>query len=180
MQNNYDIREVFDHYNIEYKESGNGYIDVLCPFHEDNNFGNAKWNDEKGIFKCFSCGKGGNIFNFVAMMEGPWCNLDYAEKLIASNFTYTGGYNVDVLKAVLANQFKTRRRRSNVLVVKCVERMIETFGEKNKPPFDLFSKWVPIITYLNFYTVYELNKQEISRIIDLYTQFFKELNTEKQ
>lgn len=36
----------------------------LCPFHEDNN-PSLQINGERGIYKCFSCGAGGNALRFV-------------------------------------------------------------------------------------------------------------------
>lgn len=36
----------------------------LCPFHDENT-GSFSVNESKQIFKCFSCGRGGNVFSFV-------------------------------------------------------------------------------------------------------------------
>lgn len=42
------------------KRSNFGDNDAYCPFHADEKFGSFKINDDRSIFKCFSCGEGGN------------------------------------------------------------------------------------------------------------------------
>lgn len=42
---------------------------TLCPFHADHD-PSMTINDEKGIFKCFSCGTGGDVIEFVAKLRG--------------------------------------------------------------------------------------------------------------
>src|SRR5947208_8428282 len=41
----------------------------LCPFHNEKTPSFIVLED-KGIFKCFGCGKGGDAFSFVMQMEG--------------------------------------------------------------------------------------------------------------
>lgn len=41
----------------------------LCPFHAEKT-PSFVVNEERGTFKCFGCGKGGNAFTFVMEMEG--------------------------------------------------------------------------------------------------------------
>ncbi|MGH7884093.1 MAG: DNA primase, partial [Thermodesulfobacteriota bacterium] len=54
-----DIVENF----VSLKKSGKNYKG-LCPFHDDKN-PSMQVNDEKGLFHCFSCGAGGDIFAFL-------------------------------------------------------------------------------------------------------------------
>jgi len=48
---------------VQLKRSGKGYLG-LCPFHPDKK-PSMNVNSDLGIFKCFSCGKGGNAFHYV-------------------------------------------------------------------------------------------------------------------
>ncbi|MGI9554273.1 MAG: DNA primase [Thermodesulfobacteriota bacterium] len=48
---------------ISLKKSGKNYIG-LCPFHDDKN-PSLHVNEEKGLYHCFSCGAGGDLFGFV-------------------------------------------------------------------------------------------------------------------
>jgi len=48
----------------------------LCPFHRDTK-PSLKVHDEKGIYKCFVCGAGGDVFNFVMNYR----NLSFSEAL---------------------------------------------------------------------------------------------------
>ncbi|HFK2902240.1 TPA: DNA primase [Enterococcus faecalis] len=53
---------------VQLKKSGKNYMG-LCPFHEERSpsFSVA---DDKQIFHCFGCGKGGTVFNFLQEIEG--------------------------------------------------------------------------------------------------------------
>ncbi|NQY79994.1 MAG: DNA primase [Candidatus Caenarcaniphilales bacterium] len=56
-----DIVELIaDH--IPVKKSGAGYV-AVCPFHNDTK-PSMQISPQKGIFKCFSCGAGGDVFKF--------------------------------------------------------------------------------------------------------------------
>jgi len=48
---------------VSLKKSGKNYLG-LCPFHSERT-PSFTVNEEKGIFHCFGCGAGGNIFNFL-------------------------------------------------------------------------------------------------------------------
>lgn len=72
---NTDIVEVISHY-IKVEKKGRNYSS-LCPFHNDQSLGNFYISKEKGIFKCFSCGAGGNAINFVQRIE----NCTYREAI---------------------------------------------------------------------------------------------------
>jgi DNA primase len=48
---------------VSLKKSGRGYVG-LCPFHNEKT-PSFHVNDEKGIFHCFGCGTGGDIFGFM-------------------------------------------------------------------------------------------------------------------
>lgn len=52
-----------------------GYDKGLCPFHNDKHIGSFVVSDRKGIYKCFSCGEGGDTISFVKKTE----NVNYVE-----------------------------------------------------------------------------------------------------
>lgn len=43
---------------------------ALCPFHGDKRIGSFVFSNEKGIFKCFSCGVAGDGIRFISLLEG--------------------------------------------------------------------------------------------------------------
>ena len=53
---------------VTLKKAGANYKG-LCPFHDDKN-PSMSVSPSKGIFKCFSCGKGGNVIQFIQEHEG--------------------------------------------------------------------------------------------------------------
>ena len=61
-----DVVDVVSRY-IDVTKHGRSYR-ALCPFHNDKN-PSLMISKEKQIFKCFVCGEGGNIINFVQKYE---------------------------------------------------------------------------------------------------------------
>ncbi len=62
-----NIVEVVGQY-VQLKKSGKNYVG-LCPFHEEKTPSFSVVED-KQIFHCFGCGKGGNVFTFLQELEG--------------------------------------------------------------------------------------------------------------
>ncbi|MGX7351294.1 DNA primase [Enterococcus canis] len=62
-----NIVDVIGQY-VQLKKSGKNYMG-LCPFHEERSpsFSVA---EDKQIYHCFGCGKGGNVFTFLQDLEG--------------------------------------------------------------------------------------------------------------
>ena len=73
----FDIQKIEDAANvvdvisdfIQLKKKGKEYVS-LCPFHADRHIGSFKVDPEKNIYKCFSCGKGGNSITFLMEHAG--------------------------------------------------------------------------------------------------------------
>lgn len=61
-----NIVEVISRY-VSLKRSGRNYMG-LCPFHKEKT-PSFSVHPEKQIFKCFGCGVGGNVFNFLMQYE---------------------------------------------------------------------------------------------------------------
>lgn len=69
-----DIVDLVSGY-IEIKKAGRNYKGV-CPFHAEKT-PSLMVSPELGIYKCFGCGEGGDIFNFHQKIEG----LDFSQSL---------------------------------------------------------------------------------------------------
>ncbi len=63
-----DIAEVVGNY-ITLKRRGAGDYWARCPFHTEKTASFHVLSD-RGMFHCFGCGKGGNVFTFLMEMEG--------------------------------------------------------------------------------------------------------------
>ncbi len=68
------IDEVVGSY-VQLKQAGRNFKGI-CPFHEEKT-PSFMVSTEKGIYHCFGCGEGGDIFSFVEKMEG----LEFRETL---------------------------------------------------------------------------------------------------
>ncbi|MGV2622128.1 UNVERIFIED_CONTAM: DNA primase [Halobacillus marinus] len=62
-----DIVDVIGNY-IDLKKQGRNYFG-LCPFHGEST-PSFSVSQDKQIFHCFGCGKGGNVYTFLMEMEG--------------------------------------------------------------------------------------------------------------
>ncbi len=73
----FDTAEVVDVISdfVQLKRSGTNYVG-LCPFHNEKT-PSFNVSPSKGIYKCFGCGKGGNVVQFVMELE----HMSYPEAL---------------------------------------------------------------------------------------------------
>lgn len=72
IKNSVDIVDIISSY-VSLKPEGKNFFGV-CPFHDDTN-PSMSVNPEKQIYKCFSCGASGTVFNFIMDFE----NMSFAE-----------------------------------------------------------------------------------------------------
>lgn len=68
IKKNANIVEVIDRY-YPLKKQGNEYV-RSCPFHSGDNTASFKVNARKQIFKCYGCGAGGDVFDFMVKYMG--------------------------------------------------------------------------------------------------------------
>jgi len=84
-----DIVEVVGEH-VKLKRSGSGYIG-LCPFHNEKS-PSFHVTPRLGIYKCFGCGAGGDVFQFVMQMDG----VGFTEAIR----TLGAKYNIDLPEEV--------------------------------------------------------------------------------
>lgn len=70
---------------VRLKKVGNRYVG-LCPFHNEKT-PSFYVTPSKGIFKCFGCGKGGDVLNFIQDING----LTFTETLKSLSSDTNGG-----------------------------------------------------------------------------------------
>src|SRR3989338_1098949 len=75
IKNKGDIVEIVSQYVPSLKKRGKNHLG-LCPFHSEKT-ASFTVSQEKGVFHCFGCGEGGNIFSFLMKME----NISFAESV---------------------------------------------------------------------------------------------------
>ncbi len=63
------LSEIVGQYVSDIRDGYGGQAQCLCPFHDDHN-PSMSISDTKGVYHCFACGAGGNIFSFVERQEG--------------------------------------------------------------------------------------------------------------
>src|SRR5699024_8633418 len=70
-----DIVDFISQY-VQLQKSGKNLFG-LCPFHEERT-PSFSVSEDKQIFHCFSCGRGGNVFKFLMELE----NLSFQEAVV--------------------------------------------------------------------------------------------------
>lgn len=70
-----NIVDIVSQYVAELKNKGGNYFG-LCPFHNEKT-PSFSINENLQIYKCFGCGEGGDVFNFIMKAE----NMDFREAL---------------------------------------------------------------------------------------------------
>lgn len=81
VRQNANIVAVLAHYDVELKGDGE-QRKGLCPFHEDSK-PSLNVNVTKNLFKCHSCGSGGNVIKLVQLLDPGFANPRRAAMRIA-------------------------------------------------------------------------------------------------
>lgn len=98
-----DIVEVVGDY-VKLKKSGSGFVG-LCPFHNEKT-PSFHVTPSMGIYKCFGCGAGGDVFNFVMEMEG----ISFPESLRS----LAERYGIDIPDEYVEGEDEKTRQREGV------------------------------------------------------------------
>ena len=70
-----DIVEIVGQY-VELRPAGNDRFKACCPFHDEKT-PSFNVSRDKGFYKCFGCGEGGDVFSFLQKIE----NISFREAL---------------------------------------------------------------------------------------------------
>lgn len=114
---NLDISDVVSRY-IDLPKRVSGSYLGLCPFHNDRKLGSFVVTPSKGIFKCFSCGKGGDAAKFVSLFKG----INYVEAI------FEIALNERIISYIDYEEYLTKRKYSK----KEVERIEKIYVEKDR------------------------------------------------
>ncbi|MDD4564793.1 MAG: CHC2 zinc finger domain-containing protein [Eubacteriales bacterium] len=79
-----DLRETMEHYGIRFNR--HGY--AICPFHSEKT---ASLSVKNNRFKCFGCGKSGDVISFVMM----YFNLCFGQSLVRLNSDFRLGLTAE-------------------------------------------------------------------------------------
>ena len=129
-----DIVEVIGQY-VQIKKRGQNYIG-LCPFHSERS-PSFTVNQDKQIYHCFGCGRGGDVFTFL--ME--YHNLSFPQALedLAERFNIPLPRYRDVSAERKKAELKDQLLRINELACNCFHGMLVK-SANGKPGRDYFLK----------------------------------------
>lgn len=98
-----------EHQLLENAKTQGNNLEITCPFHEDYS-PSLSVNLDKGMYKCFSCGRGGGSINF---------KIEYLNEIQGNNYTFYT-YIEKQLKTDRLMQFATGL---NTIFIKTDERI---------------------------------------------------------
>lgn len=103
-----DIVTVIESYDLPFfSRSSDGYrAKCVCPFHNDRN-PSLNIDNSRGIYKCFSCGAGGDVFNFIREYDfisnnGKGQKMSYPAAIERVATEYCGGALALKVKSTLS------------------------------------------------------------------------------
>lgn len=168
------LLDILDHYDISYYEDKRDHnkLHILCPFHEDMNYGNASFDIDAQVFYCFACLAQGNIYQFVARMEG--CEVIDAGKLIESNFADKKNYNIDDSKQNIQRRvikLQKQHQEKEQLVEATIKQILSAISENKN--IKQLKMWLPVCSGLLF------QPPESKEILEIYQKFQSYLFKEK-
>ena len=165
---NLNIREILDRYGIEYK-SIQGTLELLyyCPFHShsDDKMGSSRINEETGVYNCFACGEGGNIYKFVGQLEN--IDLEDAYKLLHNQ---EQSYDLDKLKTKKIRVLSLKAsytKLADSIINKILTQLI-SIGKK-----DFRHRWIIVCNYIKTIPSENLS-QKHDELLNIYSEFLKE------
>jgi DNA primase len=117
------MRMVLDHYAIDWLRKKGSELYGRCPIHKGTSEDSFNVNSDKNCFQCFagSCGKRGNVLDFVAAMEK--CSVRDAALKLADWFS--------IGSAAMGSEARSDRQTAAQLARK--KEAIGERGEPNKP-----------------------------------------------
>lgn len=116
----------------------------LCPFHNDNKVGSFIVTESKQIFKCFSCGAGGDVIKYYSLKH----NIGYVESMLKIGLEY------GLITLSEYNQFsfdKTYSTKEEQKIKKYINKPVEIKNNKadDKILNKVYSLFIKGFKYLN-------------------------------
>lgn len=90
LKESVSIIDVIESYDLpKFQRRGDRSAVAICPFHDDRN-PSMNIDDKRMLYKCFSCGAGGDVFNFVreySALQGEQTSYYQAIRHVAQTFS---------------------------------------------------------------------------------------------
>lgn len=120
-----DIVELASAY-THLKASGRGTFKGLCPFHSEKT-PSFTVNRDRGLYFCFGCGEGGDIYSFVEKIE----NLDFPDAVewLARRYNFVLRYEEARPGEVRAQGIKLRLKAANAEAARFFHQALMTHPE---------------------------------------------------
>lgn len=118
-----DIVSVVESYGLPgFQRHGNNRAKALCPFHDDHN-PSMSVDGQRGLYKCFACGAGGDVFNFVreysALKSGKPMTFYQAVRHVVDEYC-DGSIKLDIRSSSTSRMSEEERKALNEKKQRCV------------------------------------------------------------
>ena len=164
-----NVRRVLDHYGVYYEEDPRSTeLMYLCPFHGDTNLGSAFFDEEEFVYYCFSCSEGGNVIQFVSLLED--CSYDKAKQLVESGFKEVVDYDTLYKRRMdKITKTNTTSRQYQDLSEATILRMLTRMENLSESEYGY---WLRIATYLSFVEKKDIDSK-YKQVIPVYGEFLQ-------
>lgn len=150
LRNKIDIVDLISEY-LPLVQKGKNYFGV-CPFHNDTN-PSMSVSREKQIYKCFSCGASGNVFNFISDYENV--SFSKALEIVAQKV----GYHLSTTSYKTKEEINDKYYEMYDLAMKFYQNNINTPSGREAKNY-LSSRSIDSEIIKNFNIGYSLDKND--------------------
>jgi DNA primase len=121
MKESIDIISVIESYDLDrFERKSDDRATALCPFHDDEN-PSLSIDRTRKMYKCFSCGAGGDAFRFVreySKLKGQ--QMSFYEAVLEVSTKFGDGHVEGIGKSVQAESPELRQRKERTLYANAV------------------------------------------------------------
>lgn len=160
-----DIVEVAENEGLCLRKKGRNYF-ALCPFHTERT-ASFSINPKKQIFKCFSCGKGGNVITLLAALRGVNNGKiinQYAKVFgLINNSKSTVKQQQEIQLRAIKYEFKRREEKNSNDVYRFLCDQVHAFRRAMKQAVNEEQ----VCALQNFYQIYDKLPYYIGLLEDL-------------
>ena len=107
------ITDVLDYYQIDYQQSGSIRAKAICPFHDDSNPSLSIYIDTNSFY-CFVDHNGGDVFQFIKLMEKDNFNAAWAVLCEINHIDHNMNSELELSKELREKLAQGRTKKRNL------------------------------------------------------------------
>jgi DNA primase len=140
-----NVQTVLNNLHLNYEDKGNRFL-MCCPYHHENTPSFSIYR-ESGHFKCFGCGKTGNIYDLIEHITGKptGSRPSYKEKFIVDNSRHENNKIINMeyeIEGELLSVYSNEQVLSYCWSIGLTNNFIDFFNVKYSKKIKFHSKYI--------------------------------------